>query len=123
MSEAKHPERLIDLNYLKELSFNNTTFENAIIQQFIVQVPEELEWLKEAINKKNLKKIKSLAHSLKGSICYLGLTGRLHACLHRMEADAISNTEVKHFEEDFNEVKKVCEQAVREAIQILNVVT
>jgi len=119
MSEAEYTDKLIDLNYLKELSCNDTEFEHDIIRQFIVQVPEELGWLKEAITKKNRKRIKSLAHCLKSSIAYLGLTERLHSSLHRMEVEAKSNTEATHFEEDFDQVKKICEQAVQEAKRFL----
>jgi HPt (histidine-containing phosphotransfer) domain-containing protein len=119
MNEAKYTCKLIDLNYLKGLSFNDTEFEQAIINQFIVQVPQELEWLKEAIDKRNLKRIKSLAHCMKSSIAYLGLTERLHSFLHRMETEAVSKAEDTHFEEDFDRVKKICEQAVQEARQLL----
>ncbi len=120
MSETEYTDKVIDLNYLKELSLNDIEFEHAIIRQFIVQVPEELQWLKDAIDKKNLKRIKSLAHGMKSSIAYLGLTEILHSSLHRMEEEAISNAEATHFEEDFYHVKKVCEQAVQEAGKLLN---
>ncbi len=84
-------------------------------------VPEELELLKEAIHKKNLRTIKSIAHSLKSSIAYLGLADRLYSSLDRIEAEAASNTIKPHFNEDFEQVEKVCRQAVQEAIQFLNV--
>jgi HPt (histidine-containing phosphotransfer) domain-containing protein len=121
MNEAKYTDKLIDLNYLKQLSFSDTAFEQAIIRQFILQVPEELELLKEAIHKKNLRTIKSIAHSLKSSIAYLGLTDRLYTSLDRIEVEAASNTINPHFNEDFEQVEKVCRQAVQEAIQFLNV--
>ncbi len=121
MNEAKYTDKLIDLSYLKQLSFNDTAFEHAIIRQFILQVPEELELLKEAIHKKNLRTIKSIAHSLKSSIAYLGLTDRLYTSLDRIEVEAASNTINPHFNEDFEQVEKVCRQAVQEAIQFLNV--
>lgn len=121
MNEAKYTDKLIDLNYVKQFSFNDTAFEHAIIRQFILQVPEELELLKEAIHKKNLRTIKSIAHSLKSSIAYLGLTDRLYTSLDRIEVEAASNTINPHFNEDFEQVEKVCRQAVQEAIQFLNV--
>ncbi|HYH15753.1 MAG TPA: ATP-binding protein, partial [Flavisolibacter sp.] len=40
---------LIDLTYLRELSMGDTAFEQEIIKQFIIQVPQELEDLKQAI--------------------------------------------------------------------------
>jgi HPt (histidine-containing phosphotransfer) domain-containing protein len=121
MTEAKYTDKIIDLNYLKELSFNDIAFEHAIIRQFILQVPEELELLQDAIHKKNLESIKTLAHSLKSSIAYLGLTDRLHSSLDRIEAEAFNNVVNPHFNEDFDEVEKICRQAVQEAQQCLNV--
>ena len=121
MSEAEYTDKIIDLNYLKELSLNDTAFEHAIIRQFIVQVPEELQLMNEAIDVKNLEAIKSLAHSLKSSIAYLGLTDRLYQFLHRMEIEAFGNETSPHFKEDFDQVKKVCGQAVKEAGELLNV--
>ncbi|MCW3074348.1 MAG: hypothetical protein JWP69_1417 [Flaviaesturariibacter sp.] len=114
--------QVISLNYLKELSLGDTEFENAIIRQFIVQVPEEINLLHEAVQAKNRQQIKSIAHGMKSSVAYLGLTDRLNPNLHRMEMEAVSGAADGHFEEDFEEVKTVCEQAVVEAKQLLSLV-
>jgi signal transduction histidine kinase/DNA-binding response OmpR family regulator len=113
-------DTVVDLHYLRELSLGDTEFENAIIRQFIVQVPEELGLLHEAVVKKNKQQIKSIAHGMKSSVAYLGLTEKLNFNLHRMEMEAVSEFS-DHFEEDFEVVKKVCEQAVHEARHLLNV--
>ncbi|MDB5197998.1 MAG: hypothetical protein JWP88_2369 [Flaviaesturariibacter sp.] len=112
-------DQVISLGYLKELSLGDTEFENAIIRQFIVQVPEELGLLQEAVTIGNGQQIKSIAHGMKSSVAYLGLTERLNPVLHRMEVEAVSNQPDTHFEEDFAEVKAVCEAAVIEARQLL----
>jgi CheY-like chemotaxis protein/HPt (histidine-containing phosphotransfer) domain-containing protein/anti-sigma regulatory factor (Ser/Thr protein kinase) len=112
-------EQVVNLQYLRELSLGDAEFENAIIRQFIVQVPEELGLLHEAVVKKNRQQIKSIAHGMKSSVAYLGLTERLIANLNRMEMEAVSDT-TDHFDEDFEMVKKVCEQAVQEARHLLN---
>jgi CheY-like chemotaxis protein len=108
-------ESVIDLHYLKDLSKGDTEFEIAIIRQFILQVPEELELLQEAIDKRNMLKIKSLAHGMKSSVGYLGLSGRLQPALERMETEAINNAAEDHFQEDFNTIKQVCDMAITEA--------
>jgi HPt (histidine-containing phosphotransfer) domain-containing protein len=82
-------------------------------------VPEELGLLQEAVQKKNKQQIKSIAHGMKSSVAYLGLTERLNPNLHRMEVEAVSEVN-DHFDEDFQEVKRVCEQAVVEARQLLS---
>ncbi|MDB5253658.1 MAG: hypothetical protein JWP27_2827 [Flaviaesturariibacter sp.] len=113
-------EQVISLDYLRELSLGDSEFENAIIRQFIVQVPEEISLLQEAVLAVNRQQIKSIAHGMKSSVAYLGLTDRLSHNLHRMEMEAVSNADETHFEEDFSEVKSVCEQAVVEARQLLS---
>ncbi len=121
MNEAIYTDKLIDLNYLKQLSSNDTAFEHAIIRQFILQVPEELELLKENIQKNKPENIKSIAHSLKSSVAYVGLTDRLSTFLNRIEEEAATNVANPHFNEDFEYVEKVCRQAVQEAEQFLNI--
>lgn len=120
-SDTETRESVINLGYLKELSLGDGEFENAIIRQFIVQVPEELNLLQEAVVAKNNQQIKSIAHGMKSSVAYLGLTDRLHPHLHRMEVEAVNREGQDHFQEDFEQVKSVCEQAVYEAKQLLNV--
>ncbi|RYD96008.1 MAG: response regulator, partial [Sphingobacteriales bacterium] len=120
MQPSATPNPVIDLNYLHELSLGDTEFENAIIRQFIVQVPEELNLLQEAVHAGNAQQIKSIAHGMKSSVAYLGLTERLQPCLHRMEVEAVSGTAETHFEEDLAEVRRVCEQAVSEARVLLS---
>ena len=111
-------QNVVNLQYLKELSMGDTEFEHAIIRQFIVQVPEELALLKEAIEKDSRTKIKSLAHGMKSSVAYMGLTERLHPYLQRMEAEAVNGTETPHFEEDYQQVEAICQQALTEARQL-----
>jgi signal transduction histidine kinase/CheY-like chemotaxis protein len=115
------PEGMIDLQYLRDLSGGDAEFEQAIIRQFIVQVPEELQHLREAVDKRNLLHIKNLSHGMKSSVAYMGLTEKLHPYLQRMESEAVDDVENDHFEEDLTEVEAVCEQAVREARQLLQV--
>jgi signal transduction histidine kinase/CheY-like chemotaxis protein/HPt (histidine-containing phosphotransfer) domain-containing protein len=120
-AETPPAEGLISLAYLKELSFGDPEFEHAIIRQFIVQVPDELKLLREAIENRDYPLIKSLAHGMKSSVAYLGLADRLYPTLQRMEKEAVDNVADAHFEDDFAEVQNVCDQAVKEARQLIHV--
>ena len=111
------PDNIINLKYLRELSMGDAEFEHAIIRQFIVQVPEELELLREAIRQNNMVQVKSVAHGMKSSVAYMGLTDRLHPSLQRLESEAVMNSPV-HFEEDFSTVEATCQQALAEAKQL-----
>jgi signal transduction histidine kinase len=119
--EVKTPKNgtIISLDYLRELSMGDATFEQAIMQQFINQIPEELMQLKTAIDDKNYLQIKSIAHGLKSSVAYLGLHPVLQGNLQRMEAEAMAKTEVNHFEEDWQKVTEVCQVAIRETREML----
>lgn len=108
-------ETVINLHYLRELSMGDADFEHAIIRQFIVQVPEELELLHEAILARRFQKIKSIAHGMKSSVAYMGLTEKLNTYLQRMESEAVLQPAAPHFEEDFEQVKAICNQALLEA--------
>jgi signal transduction histidine kinase/DNA-binding response OmpR family regulator len=121
VAETPAGESFINLAYLRELSFGDPEFENAIIRQFIVQVPDELKLLREAIESRDYAQIKSLAHGMKSSVAYLGLSERLFPTLQRMEKEAVDNKPDAHFEEDFVEVQNVCDQAVKEARQLIQV--
>ena len=115
-------EPVIKLNYLRELSMGDTGFENTIIRQFIIQVPVELTALHQAIESGDVQQIKSVAHGMKSSVSYLGLNDRLHPLLHRIEIEAVNGSRNPHFKEDFEEVKRVCEQAVDEARDLMQAV-
>jgi len=110
---------LINLDYLHELSMGDTTFEHAIIQQFIQQVPDELMQLKQAIDERNNQKIKTVAHGMKSSVAYMGLKDEVHPYLHRIEQEATHNDADPHFDEDYQQTKLLCEQAIEEAKQLL----
>jgi len=112
---ATNGEPVINLQYLRELSMGDAEFEHAIIRQFIVQVPEELEVLNEAILSRRFIKIKSIAHGMKSSVAYMGLSEKLNHYLQRMETEAVLQPESAHFEEDFEQIKCICNQALAEA--------
>jgi signal transduction histidine kinase/CheY-like chemotaxis protein/HPt (histidine-containing phosphotransfer) domain-containing protein len=112
-------QELIDLSYLHELSMGDADFEQTIIQQFILQVPQELEQLKLAIDHRDYQKIKGVAHGMKSSVAYMGLKDIVYPFLHRIEMEATQNEAIPHFEEDYIQTRILCEKAIVEAQQLL----
>ena len=106
---------LIDLTYLKELSMGDAAFEKEIVKQFVIQVPQELEDLKQAMQEGDRQKMKSIAHGMKSSVAYVGLKDRLHAHLHRIETANVNQEPLEQYQEDFQYVKATCEKAILEA--------
>ncbi len=113
---AKPAEQMIiNLKYLQDLSMGDAEFEQAIIRQFIVQVPEELESMQDAIRFRQYAKLKGIAHGMKSSVAYMGLSEKLNPYLQRLETEAVLRPETPHYEEDFQRLKAICQQALAEA--------
>lgn len=108
----------INLEYLAELSGGDKVFERQILEQFVVQMPEELQQLEEAISNRVFDTIKQTAHSLKSTVGYIGLSEDLHPYLDRIEKDAIK-ADGANFSDDFAVVKDQCLLAKAEIEGIL----
>ncbi|NTS43171.1 response regulator [Flavisolibacter sp. BT320] len=113
-----HRSGYIDLAYLSELSGGNKEFEKQILEQFLLQVPEELAQLEKAIQVTDFEAVKQIAHSLKSTVGYVGLSDDLHPYLDRMEKDAIKG-EKANFSVDLEHVKSYCEKASAEVEDLL----
>lgn len=103
----------IRLDYLHQLSGNDKEFENQLLQQFVVQVPEELNRLQQAIADNNFDDIRRIAHSMKSTVGYVGLAEGLHPPLNRMEKEAEAEND-QAMAADFEQVKEKCLLALEE---------
>ena len=106
---------LIDLSYLRELSMGDTGFEKEIVKQFVIQVPQELEDLWQAMQEDDRLKMKGVAHGMKSSVAYVGLKDLLHAHLHRLETANANQEPIEHYLSDYQQVKEIAEKAIQEA--------
>lgn len=108
---TEDPAKNIDLEYLHNLSGNDPEFEREILQQFIVQLPEELGRLEAAISEKDYHRVKQVAHSLKSTIGYIGLSSELNPALERLEHSSVTQDDTS-ISEDYKKVYFKCEQAL-----------
>ena len=93
----------------------DTSFEKEIVKQFVIQVPQELEDLRLAMQEGDRQKMKGIAHGMKSSVAYVGLKDRLHAHLHRIETANVNQEPIDFYQDDYQQVKDVCEKAIQEA--------
>jgi len=114
---------LLDLDYLNEVSGGNTEFEIRMIKQFLQQVPAELEAMKEAFDKTLNTELAHIAHNLKTSVSFMGLSNKLDHYLNYIE----SNAAIQNLHDDIKEkimtVMNTCQKAFREAKDYLAVNT
>jgi CheY-like chemotaxis protein len=105
----------LNLDYLKDVSGGNTTFEINMIEQFLQQVPAELESMKEAFDKLHYEELSHIAHNLKTSVSFMGLSKTLDHYLNYIESNAVIPNLHDHIEEKMMAVINICQRAFQEA--------
>ncbi len=118
ISDAAYPHH-VHLDYLHQLSGNDKEFEKEILKQFQIQVPEELEKLKENIQSNNFNQVRRIAHSLKSTVAYVGLADELTPYLDTIENDAAAEDN-RHFAQSFSYVKEKCDHTLKEVKALLD---
>jgi signal transduction histidine kinase/CheY-like chemotaxis protein/HPt (histidine-containing phosphotransfer) domain-containing protein len=113
-------QRVIDLHYLKEISKGDKFFENEMIRQFIVQVPDELDAMEKAIQQHDYPVIMELAHGLKSSVSFMGLSSSVEPILQQIELEASRNGNISLVAKNFELLFDTCSKAIAEAKTILS---
>jgi signal transduction histidine kinase/DNA-binding response OmpR family regulator len=115
---AGTPYQYIDLNYLSQLSGNDSAFELQILRQFVQQLPVELSDLRSAIEQSNFTKAKLVAHSMKSTVGYVGLSADLNPYLDRIEHFSGDNATID-ITDDLDYIEAHCNAAMDEIIKYL----
>lgn len=108
----------VNLDYLHELSGNDKDFEKVMMEQFVLQTPSEIAALEGAIETKDWLGAKKIAHSLKSTVSYMGLTDELSSSLQDIEKAALSD-DPSEIPVKFAHVKRVSDEAVKEIENLL----
>jgi CheY-like chemotaxis protein len=121
-SDRQIPEqsaKVIDLKYIESFSDGNPELKNQMIREFVQRVPDSIKTLEKAIQDKNYTTVYSIAHDLKTTIHFLGLTSLIGHMLQKMEELAKQDNTMIAINQMFLNVKRVCMQAVKEAGTLL----
>lgn len=70
--ELSNPEQIISLEYLKEMTTNDTNFMKEMLRLFNKQSGDNLQLLKDFYSENDLESIKKIAHKLKSSFNIIG---------------------------------------------------
>ncbi|HEU4575811.1 MAG TPA: ATP-binding protein [Chitinophagaceae bacterium] len=119
VTASKTDQPVIDLNYLKEISKGDSRFEQEMIRQFTIQVPEEIAALERAIQQRDYPTIRQLAHGLKSSVAFMGLSNHLGEMLQQMEMAAAHSADINDIRSDFEQLRHTCTRAIAEAGELL----
>ena len=102
-----------NLKYLSEMMGGKNHLIAGIIDAFLVQVPEELAAIEEAIEKENYPVIKSFAHTMKSSVSIMGITV-LTPILQEIENLSLKAEGMAKISELFSSLTQICKKAVEE---------
>jgi response regulator RpfG family c-di-GMP phosphodiesterase len=108
----------INLEYLHQLSGNDADFERQILEQFQMQMPEELSLLKYAIQVRDHDKIRRTAHTMKSTVGYVGLSEELSPVLSEIE-NVEQLTDDSVLEERYNFISARCNEALEGVKRLL----
>jgi HPt (histidine-containing phosphotransfer) domain-containing protein len=114
-SHSVEKAKVINLTYIESFSEGNQELKNEMIREFVKRVPDNIDTLEKAIQEKNYSTINRIAHDLKTTVHFLGLTALIGHLLQKIEELATADGTVLAITQIFHNVKLVCMQAVQEA--------
>jgi HPt (histidine-containing phosphotransfer) domain-containing protein len=106
--------KVVNIDYLRQLSKGNTRFVEEMIKIFLAENPAEMKVLETAINQKDYDLIKATAHKLRSTLPYIGLDRVVEHEVNEMEDLAAAKKGIEEIETLFGRIKKTCQQACDE---------
>jgi len=106
--------RHIRLDYLREVSAGDRSYEQVVTEQFLEMLPAELQSLENAWKQQDLATMQSVAHNMKTTISVMGLNEELQPILDALEYESQTN---ESFQQLFSTLQFKCEAAIEEAKQ------
>jgi YesN/AraC family two-component response regulator len=119
MESLKTSLRFINLEFLYDLVMGNSAFLNNIIRQFLNQFPGEMEQLKEAVERKNIKQIATLAHHIQSTVSVFGRNTPFFQQLEKLEQLAKNKTSPVILAAEFNKLDDYKQVVLKEINQLM----
>lgn len=108
----------VNLAYLHQLSGNDPEFERQMMEQFCIQAKAEMDQLEAAFGADDLPQVKSIAHSLKSTMGYMGLADRVGPDLSAIEK-AAKEGETAAIVAPMQAVREVADKTLMEVSELL----
>jgi HPt (histidine-containing phosphotransfer) domain-containing protein len=109
----KNTRDVCNLTYLTEIMSGKKTLIKEIMDRFLIQIPEELASLKDAIALEKFESIQSYAHTMKSSVSIMGITS-LTPILKLMEDLAKLGLDIQKISELNKQLTVICNKAISE---------
>lgn len=109
----KSLNKVCDLSYLAKMVNGKKHLIKGIIDVFLKQIPEELQYIKEAIIKTDYNTIMNYSHTMRSSVSIMGIS-ILSPVLEEMEELGKSATGIERITELNKTLNLICQQAIEE---------
>ncbi len=106
-------EKICNLNYLSDTMGGNKKLMAEIIEVFLLQVPEELQAIDDAIKIVDYVIIKNYAHSMKSTVSIMGMSV-LMPVLQEMEDLGAKANDIEKIKQLNQKLNIMCQQAIEE---------
>lgn len=106
--------KVVNIEYLKELSKGNTKFVDEMIRIFLVENPEEIKFLEKKIAEEDYDQIKATTHKLRSTLPYIGLDSLVEGEITQIEGLAAKKTGLDQIRVLFTKIKEMCDKACAE---------
>lgn len=114
MEQTNTNGRVVNIDYLTQLSRGNTRFVDEMINIFLTETPREIHVLEMAVDNCDYDLIKAAAHKLRSTLPYIGLDQIVEHEVSEMENLALTKTGIEEIQGCLAKIKNICEQAYRE---------
>lgn len=105
--------KVINLNYLKELSGGDSQFIKEMLEIFLANYPKYMKKLTTGIEVKEWVEIRKMAHKIKPTLAYIGLD-ELIPEFQQVEEWALANTNYESIVTKINTLNATCKLALEE---------
>ncbi|MBO9613056.1 MAG: response regulator [Dyadobacter sp.] len=109
---SAHAFKVIDPDYMREISNGDATYEKLVTEQFLHLMPRELEALSTAAGKRDRSEVRRIAHVIKTTISIMGLNALLDEPLDILENGTSGKEDMATLVE---QILGICKEALGEA--------
>jgi CheY-like chemotaxis protein/nitrogen-specific signal transduction histidine kinase len=111
--------KVINLQYIESFSDGNEELKDQMLREFVKRVPDNIDSMQKAIQEQNYTTIYRIAHDMKTTVHFLGLTALIGHALQKIEELASGKSAISTISQLFGDVKSVCDKAVDEAVYLV----
>lgn len=111
--DSSNGKNMSDLSYLIDMMNGKKSLIKGVIDDFLSQIPRELQNINSAIEKTDFTLIKKISHSMKSSVSIMGIS-QAASILKEMEDLSVKELNLEKIKDLKDKLNLICLQAIEE---------